>query len=699
MEHKKPSFGVLVTLICLGSLLAATLSLSILAIMNYRDIAYKHAETNALERVSRVQAQLSGRFREWTKLMSYASAAAAPFMTPDAPDLQRLESLFRRFQEAENDFELFYGTNNQVWNQPGGYIVYSDGQETSDPSYDNTTRNWFIGAKQNPGKVVFAKPFTSLSNPQPATSVSTNVYDDQGTDIGVISAGIGLKFLDAMLRESLFMAGQELFFINAEGLFITHPDPEAILQRDFFKDWDLENCRAAITGTSRFSVMDSRYFIASIRIPEVDWILVSTIPRAVILADVQRFLFRMILISAVLLIFAAGVSLICSRFIIKPFRFLKSYSSTIARGDFSGTVPDYGTAEAAGLSAGFNAINEHISALILNIAASFERMKAHGAALELVISQSASAADEIVKAVRDVDQRVKEEAAVVGRTVSQIDDKILDLNALIQQQAAQIGSSSASIESMIERNREIETQISGLNAQILQLVESSKTEQGHIAQSTSAVRLIGEDSENLAQMNQIISSVAEETNLLAMNAAIEAAHAGNLGRGFAVVSAEIRKLAETTAKQSQGSSGALSQIQRRIEQITLASGRIESAYAQTNDLILTSRSVTEQVRAAVEEQSLCSIQVLENLKDLQGITGQVKSEAELIKEEADASRRVSQQLSSMSEVIQSRVSEVVQSTERVFAASQQAHSSVEENAKGLEALNQAIHRFTVRPSP
>ncbi|MDR1073069.1 MAG: methyl-accepting chemotaxis protein [Treponema sp.] len=699
MKRKKPSFAVLMGGLCVCSILATTLSLSGLVIANYRTMSYSRAETHVIEQVAHIQDQVSDRFKLWAHLISYVAIASAPFMALETPDTQSLQSLFHHFMVAQSDFWLLYGSGNLVWNEPGGYMVYDDGHSPQ-ADYDNTSRSWFTDAKKNPGKVVYAAPYIAATGGQLTTAISTNVYDDQGRDVGVVSGNVSIGFLDELLRTSAFMSGQEMFFINNEGLFITHTDTTAVLQKDFLQEFGLEPYRNALLSSPRFSLMDKRRFIVSVQIPEVNWILVTTIPREAIFAESQQFLFRMALISGILLILTAGAALLFTHILVKPLRYLQSYAAVVAGGDFSSTVPDYGTDETSGLSAGFNAINEHISALVKNISISFERMRSQGTELEEVIHQSSVAASEILQAIRQVDQYIKEETSAVGMTVAQavaqIDDKIIALNALIQEQAAQIRSSSSAIETMIAYNNDMEAQIAALNSRIQRLMDSSKTEHDHIAQSTHTVRQIGEDSTNLAQMNQIIGNVADETNLLAMNAAIEAVHAGASGKGFAVVAGEIRKLAETATTQAKGSGGALAQIQKRIVEITAISSRIETAYAQTNGFILESDEVAEKVKIAVEEQSSRSRQVLERLEQIQAITGQVKAEAEHIKKDADLSRQMAGKLSDVSALIQERVSEVARSTEQVFAASQRAHMSVEENGKGLDTLDEAIRRFTIR---
>jgi methyl-accepting chemotaxis protein len=699
MKRKKPSFAVLMGGLCVCSILATTLSLTGLIIANYRTISYSLAENHIVEQVAHIQDQVSDRFKLWTHLISYVAIASAPFMALEIPDTQSLQRLFHYFMAAQSDFWLLYGSGNLVWTEPGGYMVYDDGH-SPEANYDNTSRSWFTGAKENAGKVVYAAPYIAATSSQLTTAISTNVYDEQGRDVGAVSGNVSIGFLDELLRTSTFMAGQEMFFINNEGLFITHTDLDSVLQKDFFTESGLEPYRNSITNSPHFSVMDSRYFIVSVQIPQVNWILVTTIPNAAIFAEVQRFLFRMILISSLLLVLTTVAALVFTHILVKPLRSLTTYSSVIAQGDFSSIVPEYRTAEASGLSVGFNAINEHISALVRNIAISFAQMRNHERKLKAVITQSSTATEEIVRAIREVERRINDEVGMVGKNVAQlvvhIDDKILALNTLIQEQVAQIRASSTAIDTMIAHNRDMQAQANGLNDRIQELMNSSKSEWEQIALSTKVVQQIGEDSTNLALMNKTIDDVAGQTNLLAMNAAIEAAHAGELGKGFAVVASEIKKLAETTAAQAKSSSGTLDEIQKRITEVASLSRRIEGAYTQTNDLILDSNGVVAQVKRTIEEQVDCSLQVLERLKQIQGITGKVRAEAEDIKHEADASRRMSDQLADVSEMIQERISEVVQSTEQVFAASQQANISVEENGKGLDALDGAIQRFTIR---
>jgi methyl-accepting chemotaxis protein len=700
MQRKKPSFTFLFTAMCLSITVLSLLILATVSLIHLRRFSYTEIERAAKENTANISSQAEAIITTHSASLEHATISAITFMREPTVDEEALTNYFVDMNAAAVDTLVVYCTNNLRWNGPGGYYAGSDGW-IPDADWNNLERPWYQDAKRVQGKIAFTLPYVDATTGQVVVTLSRTVFDKDGRDLGVLAVDVTINSLGSILEKHSTLPQQQSFFITQDGLFITNPDESAVMEKDLFSDLGLERYRSEVLNAESFSTMDDDVFIASSFIPQTQWRLVSVIPTSSIFASANQALFQIIGIGIALLVTAILASLICIGILIRPLQSLTAYSTVLAQGDFSGMVPEYGTAEASGLSTGFNAINEHISVLIRDIAVSFEQMRSHESKLKAVISQSSTATEEIVRAIHEVEQRINNEVGMVSKNVAHlvvhIDDKILALNTLIQEQVAQIQASSTSIDSMIAYNQDMQSQTNGLNDRIQELMNSSRSEHEQIALSTKAVEQIGADSASLALMNKAINDVAGQTNLLAMNAAIEAAHAGVVGKGFAVVASEIKKLAETAATQAKGSSGALTDIQKRIDEITSLSGRIEGAYTQTNSLILESNGVVAQVKRTVEEQAERSQQVLERLKQIQGITGKVKTEAESIKTEADASRRMSDQLTDMSEMIQGRVREVVKSTEQVFAASQQANISVEENGKGLDALDEAIRRFTVRP--
>ncbi|MDR3342399.1 MAG: methyl-accepting chemotaxis protein [Treponema sp.] len=385
-----------------------------------------------------------------------------------------------------------------------------------------------------------------------------------------------------------------------------------------------------------------------------------------------------------------------TQWLVAPLKQLTEFVSVIAQGDFSGTAPRYSTQETARLSQGVNTINENISTLLTEIIASFEGIRRNGTELEMVITRSSSAAAKIAGSVHEVDEHIREESKLFALTVTTIDDEIISLNGLIQEQAKQIAVSSSAIEVMMTNIGSIEQSIDSLGDRITNVVRSSNMEHNHITKSTEAIKQVEADSENLAAMNKVIADVADQTNLLAMNAAIEAAHAGEAGKGFAVVAGEIRKLAEATAAQAKNSDATLLVIRKRINEIAKLSGLVEDSYSQTNSLIVAINTLVSDIKNTMTKQSEKSGQILQSLDRIQGITGSVKQGAVKIKQAADKSMAVSKQLKDMTLMTQQKVGDIMERTDEVAESSRIARESVAQNSTGLDSLNLAIQRFTIR---
>jgi two-component system chemotaxis sensor kinase CheA len=312
MQRSRSSFPALFTVICLAVIVGITVSVSVVFFITFRSLSYNQLETNTKENLNHLRDTVVDRFGKWSELITFVSHGAAPLMAAEPVDTKTLQWMFKRSMDAQSDIWHIYCTNNLVWNKPGGYVVYGNGGMPN-AAWDNTTRNWFIGAKKNPGKVAYADPYIADSNGQLTTAISINVYDKEGRDIGVVSGNVSIGFLDELLRKSAFVPGQTTFFLNQEGLFMTHPETDAVLQKNFFTEFGLEQYQDTILGSQAFSALDKERFIYSVSIPEVNWILVSMVPRAFIFAEATSLLFKVIGVNLVLIALAVILSMVLTR--------------------------------------------------------------------------------------------------------------------------------------------------------------------------------------------------------------------------------------------------------------------------------------------------------------------------------------------------------------------------------------------------
>jgi hypothetical protein len=153
-----------------------TAGVSFIFFINLRAIAYREIESNTRKTVDGIRDQAIGQFNTWSSIIRYTAFGIAPFMAQDEADTFTIESIFRRIVQSQTDIWLLYCTNNLVWNEPGGYAVFSDG-ELRAADWNNTTRSWFTGAKANPGRIVYADPYIAANSGIFTVAVSTSVYD------------------------------------------------------------------------------------------------------------------------------------------------------------------------------------------------------------------------------------------------------------------------------------------------------------------------------------------------------------------------------------------------------------------------------------------------------------------------------------------------------------------------------------------
>ena len=208
--------------------------------------------------------------------------------------------------------------------------------------------------------------------------------------------------------------------------------------------------------------------------------------------------------------------------------------------------------------------------------------------------------------------------------VEQIAKNIEGLGRLIQDQATSVTEASAAIEEMVGNIASVSRSMDAMARQFDALLEASRSGKEMQAAVGERIAQIADRSRALLEANEVIAAIASQTNLLAMNAAIEAAHAGEAGKGFSVVADEIRRLSETAAEQSDTIGRDLSSVQAAISEVVGSSHDSEMAFDGVASRITETERLVREMRDALGEQSEGGAQVLEALKSVNEITSQVR---------------------------------------------------------------------------
>ncbi|MDR3144782.1 MAG: methyl-accepting chemotaxis protein [Treponema sp.] len=240
---------------------------------------------------------------------------------------------------------------------------------------------------------------------------------------------------------------------------------------------------------------------------------------------------------------------------------------------------------------------------------------------------SISRISEGIEQVGEKSRNQLQEAETSAGAVQQIARNIEALDVSIANQSSSISQASAAVEEMVGNIASIGTVAEKMLGQFKTVRNAASDGETIQKESVARVQEVVEESKALQEANKIIATIAAQTNLLAMNAAIEAAHAGEAGRGFAVVSDEIRKLAEDSSRESQKIGAELKQISETINRIVEGSRASEQAFNQVSGRVVETEKLVFEVDSAIREQQEGAGQVLDALKAMNEITAKVKTDS------------------------------------------------------------------------
>jgi methyl-accepting chemotaxis protein len=258
-----------------------------------------------------------------------------------------------------------------------------------------------------------------------------------------------------------------------------------------------------------------------------------------------------------------------------------------------------------------------------------------------------------------------------------------------------VAQSSSAIEEMLANIQSVTHTLIKNADNVTALASASEVGRTGLQEVATNIQEIARESEGLLEINAVMENIASQTNLLSMNAAIEAAHAGEAGKGFAVVADEIRKLAESSGEQSKTISTVLKKIKDSIDKITKSTDSVLNKFEAIDSGVKVVSEQEENIRNAMEEQNTWSQQILEAISQLNEITQQVKSGSVEMLEGSREVIQESKNLELVTQEITNGINEMAAGADQINVAINRVNAISGDNKDNIDSLVQEVSKFKV----
>jgi methyl-accepting chemotaxis protein len=430
------------------------------------------------------------------------------------------------------------------------------------------------------------------------------------------------------------------------------------------------------------------------------WSIMIVVTEKYILSEVNRIKKFTIILAAAALLAAAVIVYIALRKSTKPIVMVANNLKDISEGegDLTRTIAVNSKDEVGDLARYFNKTLEKIKNLIIVIKKEAGKLSEVGEDLSSNMTETAAAVNEITANIRSIKSRIMNQSASVtetNATMEQVTANINKLNGHVENQSGNVSQASSAIEEMVANISSVTQTLVGNSANVKALKEASDVGRTGLEDVAADIQEIARESEGLMEINSVMENIASQTNLLSMNAAIEAAHAGDAGRGFAVVADEIRNLAESSGEQSKTIGHVLKKRKGSLDKITGSTKTVLDRFEAIDAGVKTVAQQEDNIRNAMEEQGEGSKQVLHSAGDLNEITQQVRHGSGEMLEGSKEVIQESENLEKVTQEITGSMNEMASGVEQINVAINQVNEISNKNRDGIEELLREVSRFKV----
>lgn len=530
--------------------------------------------------------------------------------------------------------------------------------------YDPTSRPWYKDAVAKPGQLIITEPYADASTGKLVVTIAKTIQTDEGI-VGVVA----LDFDISKLSEKIMVKGKELGYLNAvvsgSGNILLHTDTTLIgknvSDQEFFKKW-LSGPESGVFG---YTFNNVKRITGYKRLPN-GWIFATLAIEKDLMKEPNIATMVMIGITVIAIILSILLALWFTRaFIIKPINEIVAVADKVAQGDLTVNIEARSKDEigkiATALSKMINAVRE----IATQIQREGNTIKQEAGQVAAVSEETSATIEELTAQVDSVNTNVNNASAAIEEMTSGIQE--------VAASAQNVANASQKLSEEAQRVSTLSTEGQKAIVSITNVIEQTKQK----ANTTfETVEKLSESAKNIGEIVDTINSIAEQTNLLALNAAIEAARAGEAGRGFAVVADEIRKLAEESKQATQNianilrgivdesmkASDATKETVEIVNQAATQSTLIKTQFEQILQSIVRMSQMTENLAASAQQQSAAAEEMSSAMdsasKSMVSVVEQMNEVTMAIKQQSDAIANVAKTAENLDDIAEKLVESI-----------------------------------------
>ncbi len=530
--------------------------------------------------------------------------------------------------------------------------------------------------------------------------VARAAKDKEGDTFGYFVGMIGVETLSKEI--SSYTVGQTgyFFIVDSSGTIIAHKDKNKIYDK-ITSNKEINNIiKTNRKGNSKTVIDGEDVYTFVYTIKGLNWSLGLVVQDSEIHAPIQKARNIIIVFGIIIGIIIYIVFFLGMLDIIRRLNKVKNLLSDMSEGEADLTIQlEVKVEDEIGILVFYvNKFIDKFRNIMKTIKNSKNQLSEAGSKLIDEIQSTTATIDQMSGNIKLVNIQVNNQSKSVENTASaiaQISRNIESLDNMIQGQASSVIEASSAVEEMIGNIKAVDGSVLKMSEEFNVLETNTKNGMEKNSAVNSLIQRIAEQSSSMFEANSVIQNIAEQTNLLAMNAAIEAAHAGEAGKGFSVVADEIRKLAETSAEQSNKIGLELTNIQNGISDVVEASSDSEKSFSAVSSLVSATGELVAQIKGAMEEQQSGSQQILEALQAMNDSTSEVRGAAEEMNKGGEAILKDMNDLKDSMLNVNTAISEITNGTDYVNSTTQNLKSISNTLGESITKISNDVDLFKI----